>query len=68
LKANALPVTTDAEEPNTQATLAEIFPILIILVTGFLASIFCLLAEIFVFRLRNHFSQQHINCNIKFVK
>ena len=69
LKDNALPVTTtDFEEPNTQATIEEILPILIILLTGFLASIFCLLAEIFVFRFRNHFSQQNINCNTKFVK
>jgi hypothetical protein len=69
LKDNALPVTTmDSEEPNAQATLEEILPILIILVTAFLASTFCLLAEIFVFRLRNRFSQQHINCSTKFVK
>jgi len=68
LKANALPVTTDSEEPHTQATLEEILPILIILMAGFLASIFCLLAEMFVFRLRNHFSQQHNNCNNKFLK
>jgi hypothetical protein len=58
----------DSEEPNTQATLEEILPILIILLTGFLTSIFCLLAEIFVFRLRNHFRQQHTNCSNKFVK
>jgi len=71
LNENALPLTTvDSEEPNTQATLEEILPILIILLTGLLASIFCLLAEIFAFRLRNHLSQQHtrINCNTKLVK
>lgn len=69
IKDNALPATTmDSEEPNAQATLEEIFPILFILVTGLLASAFCLLAEFFVFRLRNRFSQQHINCSIKFVK
>jgi ABC-type branched-subunit amino acid transport system permease subunit len=69
LNENALPLTTvDSEEPNTQATLEEILPILVILLTGLLASIFCLLAEIFVFRLRNRFIQQHINCNAKLIK
>jgi hypothetical protein len=61
-------MAVDSEGPNTQATLEEILPILIILGTGFLASIFCLLAEIFVFRLRNHFCQRHINASTKSVK
>jgi hypothetical protein len=69
LQDNALPITTrDSEESHTQATLGEILPILIILVTGFLASTICLLAEISIFRLRNNFRKQHINCSIRFVR
>jgi hypothetical protein len=69
LNDNALPVPTmDSKEPDAQATLEEILPILYILVTGFLASTLCLLAEMFVFRLRNRFSQQHVNCSTKFFK
>jgi hypothetical protein len=68
IKYNDLRVTTDPEEPDAQATLEEILPILIILVAGFLASFICLLAEIFVFRLRNYLIKQHINYSISFLK
>ncbi|KDR11384.1 glutamate receptor ionotropic, kainate 5-like [Zootermopsis nevadensis] len=59
LKENLFPVpTNNIETSNSQATLTDVLPILIILVFGFLASMFCLLVEICFLRLRNYFTNQ----------
>jgi hypothetical protein len=68
LEENALPMTdnNDLELPRTQATLEDVLPILFILLVSLLASVSCLLAEIFFYRLNNHIRKQNINMKIHF--
>lgn len=54
-------LTSDTEVRDPQATLEDVLPILMILFCGILASIFCLLAEICFFRLKNHFTNQRFS-------
>jgi hypothetical protein len=58
LEASRKLVTRDARVPDTQASLEDTEPIIVIIMIGFLASVFCLLAEIIIFRWRHYLKGQ----------
>jgi hypothetical protein len=66
LEASTKVVTRDAKVPDTQASFEDTEPIIVIIMIGFLASVFCLLAEIIIFRWRHYLKEQIFSHTVQF--